>query len=162
MRALQQYQCCHVPLHLIVSLNLVTWFHLIAGFLCICFSPCIANPFPCPTVSFLQPLPANLRSLALLKCTVPAPERERSQPLPPSSPSLDPNKRAVPAPRDHPQGADRVSGNSHHSACQHFGWERREFCRSSPGMKSCAASVPGVYDIVLVICRMHNHEIISC
>lgn len=29
-------------------------------------------------------------------------------------------------------------------------------------MKSCAVSVPGVYDIVLVICRMHNREIISC
>jgi len=70
----------------------VTWFHLVAGLLCVCFSPCIANPFPCPTASFLQPLPANLTTLALLKPTVPAPERERSQPLPPSSLSLDPNK----------------------------------------------------------------------
>lgn len=43
-----------------------------------------------------------------------------------------------------------------------LGIERRELCGSSPGMKSYSANVPGVYDIVLVICRMHNHGIISC
>uniref|UniRef100_A0A8C9LGK3 LisH domain-containing protein ARMC9 n=1 Tax=Pavo cristatus TaxID=9049 RepID=A0A8C9LGK3_PAVCR len=78
----------------------------------------------CASSSFLQPLPANLRSLALLKCTVPAPERERSQPLPPSSLSLDPNKRAVPAPRDHPQGADRAASPT--------GSENSFFPRESP------------------------------
>lgn len=43
-----------------------------------------------------------------------------------------------------------------------LGWERREHCGSSPGMKSYAANVPGVYDTVVVICRMYNHVIMSC
>lgn len=58
--------------------------------------------------SFSRPLPANPRSLALLKCRVPAPEKENSRPLPRSSLSLVPSKRAGRAPQDHPQGADRA------------------------------------------------------
>lgn len=61
------------------------------------------------TASFSRPLPANLRSLALLKCKVPAPERERSRPLPRSFLSLVPSRQAVRAPQDHPQGADRAA-----------------------------------------------------
>ncbi|XP_074767972.1 lisH domain-containing protein ARMC9 isoform X2 [Athene noctua] len=76
------------------------------------------------SLSFLQPSPANLRSLALLKCRVPALERERSQPLPPSSLSLDPNKQAVPAPQDHPQGADRAASPT--------GSENSSFPQESP------------------------------
>ncbi|KAM6326727.1 lisH domain-containing protein ARMC9 isoform 8-T8 [Podargus strigoides] len=76
------------------------------------------------SLSFPQPSPANPRSLTLLKCSVPALEREGSQPLPPSSLSLDHNKQAIPAPQDHPQGADRAASPT--------GSENSSFPRESP------------------------------
>uniref|UniRef100_A0A8D2QSD9 LisH domain-containing protein ARMC9 n=1 Tax=Zosterops lateralis melanops TaxID=1220523 RepID=A0A8D2QSD9_ZOSLA len=47
-----------------------------------------------------------------------------------------PKKKAIQVSQDHPQGADRVSRKCHCSVCHSLGWERREHCRNSSGMKS--------------------------
>ncbi|XP_030430653.1 lisH domain-containing protein ARMC9 isoform X5 [Gopherus evgoodei] len=76
--------------------------------------------------SFPLPSPANVGSPALLKCRVPALERERSQPLHRSSHSLDPSKQAGLALQHHLQEAGRAASPP--------GSESSSFLQQRPGL----------------------------
>uniref|UniRef100_A0A8C3R0D9 LisH domain-containing protein ARMC9 n=1 Tax=Cyanoderma ruficeps TaxID=181631 RepID=A0A8C3R0D9_9PASS len=110
-------------------------FHLVVGFLCILLHALLTLSLSSSS-EFALAFTSKPKIPRTPDGQSSSPRKGKVRAIAPQFSQSGPHKKAIQASQDHPQGADRVSRKCHLSVCHSLGWERREHCRNSSGMKS--------------------------